>query len=179
METIKDTDMKWYMIKCVTGKEEKAIEILKSEIEFNGLDEYVADIFSPKQKQFFMRNKKKINRDKLMFPGYILINANLKGELPRVIKSTNYITQIMGNSSGPEALKDREINKILGDVEENNSEIEFIEGEVVKIIDGPFKGFEGTVQSVNKEREKVTMEVLIFGTPRPMELNFMQLERSK
>lgn len=179
METTNKTKTKWYMIKCVTGKEEKAITNLKNEIEFAGLNDYVEEIFCPKEKQFFLRNKKKITRDKLMFAGYILMKAELTGELPRVIKSTNYITQIMGNSKGPEPLKDAEVERIMGDVEKSKFAVEFIEGETVKITDGAFKGFEAVVQDTNIDKERITVEVMIFSTPTPVELNYIQVERAK
>jgi transcriptional antiterminator NusG len=179
MEVTKDTKAKWYMVKCVTGKEEKAIINLKSEIELSGLGDYIDDIICPKEKQFFMRNKKKVTRNKIMFPGYILLKAQLTGEVPRLIKNTNYVAQIMGNSNGPEAITDKEVERILNNVEKAKVEVEFIEGETIKISDGPFKGFEAVIQDINRDKEKVTVEVMIFGTPRPMELNYIEIERIK
>lgn len=177
--TKNNTKAKWYMIKCVTGKEEKAIINLKREIELSNLEKYVEEIFCPKEKQFFIRKQKKITRDKIMFPGYILIKAELTGELPNIIKNVNYVAQIMGNSHGPEPLKNKEIDRILGNVEKAKTEVEFLIGETIKISDGPFKGFEAIIQDINKEKEKVTVQVMIFGTPRPMELNYMQIQRTK
>lgn len=172
----KEQKMKWYMVKCATGKEERAIQNLKFELEFNKLEGYVEEIICPREKQYFMRNEKKISRDKVMFPGYILMKMNIMGELPKVIKSTNMVVEIMGNSKGPEALKEHEVERIFGNIEKSNVSTEFFEGETVQIIDGPFKGFKGVISEL-LNKEKIKVNVMVFGSPTPIELKYLQIDK--
>jgi transcriptional antiterminator NusG len=171
-------DPKWYMVRCATGKEEKAIENLKFELKHNNMDKYVKEIVCPKEKQYFMRNKKKIAREKIMFPGYFLINMIMSGELPRIIKSTNLVADIMGNDRGAEALKESEVQRIFGNVEKSKEEVEFFVGETVSITDGPFKTFSGKISELNTDKEKVKVDVLVFGVPTPVELSYLQIDKA-
>jgi len=173
-------NFKWYMVRCVTGKEEKAIENLKFELENASLSSYVDEIMCPKDKKYFMRSGKKISRDVIMFPGYFLINVEMIGEIPRVIKNTNLVSQIMGDGNGrPESLKQTEVDRIYGNVEKAQEEIKFLQGEEVAITDGPFKNFTGTVREINHEKERMTVDVMVFGNPTPIELNYMQVDKAK
>jgi len=177
MEKTKVKEMEWYMIKCVTGKEQKAIENLKHELEFNKLDNYVEDMICPKEKQYFMRKEKKISREKVMFPGYFLIKMKLTGEIPRVIKNTNLVAEIMGNHKGAEPLKKHEVERIFGNIEKSNESMEYFVGENVKIIDGPFKGFNAVIKELNKSKDRIKVEVMVFGSPTPVELKYLQIDK--
>ena len=177
MSKVKEDGMKWYMIKCVTGKEDKAIKNLKFELENNKLDKYVGEIICPREKQYFMRKDKKVSREKVMFPGYFLMKMDLMGELPRTIKTTNLVAEIMGNTKGPEAIKEKEVERIFGNVEKSNQTIEFFEGETVRIIDGPFKGFDAVISELNKDKDKVKVNVMVFGSPTPVELRYLQIDK--
>lgn len=170
-------DSKWYMIKCMTNKEVKAIANLRSELEINGLESFVEELIIPKEKQYFMRGDKKVAREKMMFPGFILAKMKMTGELPRVIKRTNFIFEIMGNNGTPEALKQSEVDRIFGNEEKSKQEITYFKGEEVLITDGPFKSFEGVIEHINKEKNKVKVSVMIFGNPTPVELSFSQIDK--
>lgn len=170
-------EKKWYMVRVATGKEQKAIDNFKFEIGNNGLERYVDEIVIPREKKFYLRNKKKVERDSLMFPGYVLMKMDPIAEIQRIVKSTNLMIEIMGNDKGPEPVKQNEVERIFGNVEKSTTEIEFIQGEPVKIIDGSFKGFNATVQQINKEKKTVKVEVMIFGRPTPVELNYFQIDK--
>ena len=174
---LKEVESKWYMVQCATNKEEQAIKNLKFELESNNLQGYVEEISSPRETHYFMRNGKKVQRDKVMFPGYILMKMKLYGELPRVIKQTQLISKIAGDSGKPTALKEHEVNRIFGNVEKSQREIEYLKDEEVSIIDGPFKGFKAVVTSVDKEKDRVRLDVTVFGRATPIELNFGQIDK--
>jgi transcriptional antiterminator NusG len=174
---MKNNEFKWYSVRCATGKEEQAIQNINFSLEFNNLSQYVEDIICPKEKQYYLRKEKKVTRNKVMLPGYILIKMIPVGEVPRTIESTNLVSGIMGNSKGPEPLKDREVERIFGNIEKSKNEVEFLRGEEVNIIDGPFKTFKGIVKDANKEKNKIKLDVTIFGTLTPLELNYLQVEK--
>jgi len=170
-------NFKWYMIKCMTNKETKAIRNIETELEINNVSGYVEALLLPKEKQYFMRGNKKVSREKIMFPGFILANINMTGEIPRIISRTNLVFEIMGNNGTPEALKQSEVDRIFGNEEKSKQEVSFSEGEFICIIEGPFKGFEGTIDTLNKEKNKVKVSVMVFGNPTPVELSFNQIDK--
>lgn len=172
----------WYMVRCTTGKEKNAIENLEFEIDFNKLSSYVDEIVCPMEKQYFMRtsangNKKKVEKNKVMFSGYILIKMREMGELSRVIQQTNYVVEIMGDRNGPKAITDKEANRIFSNVEKSQTTEEFFIGELVKIIDGPFSGFNATISEVIKSKEKIKVEVMVFGRAQNVEVGYLQVEK--
>jgi len=172
-------EYEWYMVRVATNKEEKAIKNLEFELEVNNLNKYVEEIVCPKERQFFMRNNKKVERDKVMFPGYILVKMDPIAEVERIIKTTNFLVEIMSNDRGPEAIKENEVNRIFGRVEKTHSEIEFLVNESVVITDGPFNGFNATVKSVDKKKNKAKLEVMIFGQPNSVDLRYDQIDKVK
>ena len=128
---------------------------------------------------------KKITKDKTYFPGYIMIKANLTGEVPHVIKSVTNVIGFLGETKGgdPIPLRQSEVNRMLGKVDEFLVQdeadiiIPFIHGENVKVIDGPFNGFDGTIEKINEEKRKLEVMVKIFGRKTPLELSYMQVEK--
>lgn len=167
----------WYMVRCATTKEEKAIQKLEVEIEVNNLQKYVDEIVCPKEKKFFMRNNKKVARDKIMFPGYFLMKMKLIGELPRVIKRTDLVIEIAGDSGDPTPLREFEVERIFGNVEKSNEVIDFLEGEEVKITSGPFSSFSAIIKSADISKNKVKVEVMVFGQPTPLELSYTEIDK--
>ena len=132
-----------------------------------------------------IRNGKKVTKDKTYFPGYIMIKANLTGEVPHIIKSVTNVIGFLGETKGgdPIPLRQSEVNRMLGKVdelslqEESDIVIPFIHGENVKVIDGPFNGFDGTIEKINEEKRKLEVMVKIFGRKTPLELSYMQVEK--
>ncbi len=175
---------KWYVIKVVSGKEAKIQKLMENEIQRNGLQDYVGDILVPTEKVVQIRNGKRIQKDKTLFPGYIYMEANLSGELPHVIKS---IPGVMGYLSGvkggdPMPLSKKEVNRILGKIDEMamNADqiiIPYNVGDAVTVTDGPFKGFEGVIEEVNKDRKKVIVMVKFFGRKTPLELGYFEVKK--
>jgi transcription termination/antitermination protein NusG len=182
-----ESGVKWYVVRAVSGQEKKVKSYLENEIYRQGLGDYVPQILIPSEKVYEMRNGKKRVREKTFFPGYILISADLSnGEVMHVITSMPGVLGFLGNSNGPTKipvpLRQAEVNRILGKVDEVTQEVSaptlsFIKGESVKVVDGPFSGFIGTVEEVFDERKKLNVVVKIFGRNTPVELSYAQVEK--
>ncbi|HEV7346746.1 transcription termination/antitermination protein NusG [Telluribacter sp.] len=177
----------WYVLRAVSGQEKKIKSYIENEITRQSLTEYVPQILIPAEKVYEMRNGKKRVREKNFFPGYIIISADLsKGEVLHIITSIPGVIGFLGNAQGaskvPVPLRQSEINRILGRVDEAAQEEEtpsmsFLKGESVKVVDGPFSGFIGTVEEVFDEKKKLNVVVKIFGRSTPVELSYAQVEK--
>ena len=149
------------------------------------MNNYIEEILVPTEKVVQIRKGKKITKDKTYFPGYIMIKANLTGEVPHVIKSVTNVIGFLGETKGgdPIPLRQSEVNRMLGKVDEflvqdeSDIIIPFIHGENVKVIDGPFNGFDGTIEKINEDKRKLEVMVKIFGRKTPLELSYMQVEK--
>ena len=148
------------------------------------MSDYVSQVLVPTEKVVQVRDGKKIAKDKVYFPGYVMIEANLVGEIPHVIKSITSVIGFLGEVKGgePVPLRMSEVNRMLGKVDElaiNNDvqTIPFKIDEMIKVIDGPFNGFNGTIEKINEEKRKLEVMVKIFGRKTPLELSFMQVEK--
>lgn len=179
-----DSVKKWYVVRAIGGQENKVKSYIETEIERFGLSDYVEQVLVPTEKVIQIRNGKKINKEKIYFPGYIMVEANLSGEVPHVIKSVTGVIGFLGETKGgePVPLRKSEINRMLGKVDElsvqnNNVEIPFVVGETVKVVDGPFNGFDGVIENVNEEKRKLEVMVKIFGRKTPLELSYMQVDK--
>ena len=175
---------KWYVVRAVSGQENKIRDYMESEINRLGFNNLVEDILVPTQKVVQIRKGKKINKEKVYFPGYIMLKANLAGEIPHVIKSLPNVIGFLGETKGgdPIPLRTAEVNRMLGKVDELSTESESVSipfeiGESIKVIDGPFNGFNGSIEKVNQEKRKLEVMVKIFGRKTPLELSYMQVEK--
>jgi transcriptional antiterminator NusG len=170
-------------VRSISGKENKVREYIENEIRALGLSDYVKQILIPTEKVYQIRKGKKISKERNFFPGYILIEAALTGEVPHAIKNVTGVIGFLGDKNGsPVPLRLSEVNRILGKVDElaeSNEEINipFIVGETVKVIDGPFNSFSGVIEEINEEKKKLKVMVKIFGRKTPLELSFMQVEK--
>ena len=178
------TEKKWYVIRAVSGQEAKIKDYIESEINRMGYGEAVEELLVPTEKVIQIRNGKKINKERTYFPGYIMIKANLAGEVPHIIKSVTNVIGFLGETKGgePVPLRQSEVNRMLGKVDElalsaEHVAIPFTVGESVKVIDGPFNGFTGSIENVNEEKRKLEVMVKIFGRKTPLELSYMQVEK--
>ena len=137
----------------------------------------------PNEKVYQVRAGKKISKDRTFFPGYIVIEAVLTGEIPHLLRNVPNVIGCLGSKDGePVPLRKPEVNRILGKVDELNASDEelnvpFFVGESVKVIDGPFNSFTGIIEEVNDEKKKLKVMVKIFGRKTPLELSFMQVEK--
>jgi transcriptional antiterminator NusG len=178
-----DVEKKWYVIRAISGKEKKVKEYLETEIARRGLQDQVPNILIPMEKFYQVRNGKKVSKERNYFPGYVLIEAALDGEIMHIIKDVSNVIGFLGSKSGdPVPLRESEVNRILGKVDElaeqeEEISIPFYVGESVKVIDGPFNGFNGTIEEVHEEKKKLKVMVKIFGRKTPLELSFMQVEK--
>ena len=180
-----DTDVKkWYVVRAVSGQENKIKSYIESDIARLGLSDFVEEVLVPTEKVIQIRNSKKVNKERNYFPGYIMIKANLSGEVPHIIRSITNVIGFLGETKGgePVPLRKAEVNRMLGKVDElsvqtENVVIPFKIGETIKVIDGPFNGFNGSIEKVNEEKRKLEVMVKIFGRKTPLELSYMQVEK--
>jgi transcriptional antiterminator NusG len=175
---------KWYVVRAVSGQENKVKAYIEREIVRLGMQDYVEEVLVPTEKVIQIRNGKKVNKERVYFPGYIMIKANIAGEVTHVIKSVTNVIGFLGEVKGgdPVPLRQSEVNRKLGKVDElsvktDNVAIPFTIGQTVKVIDGPFNGFNGTVEKINEEKRKLEVMVKIFGRKTPLELSYMQVEK--
>ena len=178
-------EKKWYVVRAVSGQENKIKAYIETEIARLGYEDFVEQVLVPTETVIQIRNGKKTNKEKVYFPGYIMIKANLTGEIPHIIKSVTNVIGFLGETKGgdPVPLRQSEVNRMLGKVDElsleadTNVAIPFNIGETVKVIDGPFNGFDGTIEKINEEKRKLEVMVKIFGRKTPLELSYMQVEK--
>lgn len=172
---------RWYVVKAIAGKERKAKEYIENEVAHSGFEQYVSQVLIPTEKVFSVRNGKRVSKDRTLFPGYVLIEAALEGEIMHVIRNVPNVIGFLTQKDGtPVPLQEDEVKRILGQVDELiDSEEElmepFILGETVKIIDGPFNSFSGVIDEINLEKKKLMVIVKIFGRRTPVELSFVQV----
>ncbi len=173
---------KWYVVRAISGKENKVKEYLENEIKRLNLDDYITQVLIPKEKVYQIRKGKKISKERNYFPGYVLIEVALVGEIPHIIKNLPNVLGFLGTKGEPDPLRPSEVNRILGKVDElaeqgEEVNVPFIVGETVKVIDGPFNSFSGVIEEINEEKKKLKVMVKIFGRKTPLELGFMQVEK--
>jgi len=179
-----ESTKKWYVVRAISGKENKIKSYIESEIERNNLTSYVSQILIPTEKVYQIRNGKKISKERSFFPGYILVEADLSGEVPHVIRGVNGVIGFLGaeKRGNPLPIRMAEVNRILGKVDElaeteEEMTIPYVVGESIKVTDGPFNGFTGTIENINEEKKKLEVMVKIFGRKQPLELSFLQVEK--
>lgn len=175
---------KWYVVRAISGQENKVKTYIENEVQHAGLADYVSQVLDPTEKVFQIRNGKKVSKERNYFPGYIMVEADLSGEVVHTIKNVPGVIGFLGETKGgdPVPLRQAEVNRMLGKVDELSESAEqitipFYVGETVKVIDGPFNGFNGTIEKVNEEKRKLEVMVKIFGRKTPLELSFMQVEK--
>jgi transcriptional antiterminator NusG len=173
---------KWYVVRAISGKEKKVKEYLENEINALNLQDYISQVLIPTEKVYQVRKGKKISKERNYFPGYVLIEAALVGEIPHIIKNIPNVLGFLGTKGEPDPLRPSEVNRILGKVDElaeqgEEVNIPFIVGESVTVIDGPFNSFSGVIEEINEEKKKLKVMVKIFGRKTPLELGFMQVEK--
>ena len=179
-----DIARKWYVVRAVGGQENKVKSYIEQEIVRLDIADYISQVLVPTQTVVQIRDGKKYNKEKVYFPGYIMIEANLSGEIPHIIKSVPGVIGFLGEVKGgdPVALRKSEVNRMLGKVDElaEQSEtvnIPFTVGEVIKVSDGPFNGFDGIIEVVNEEKRELEVMVKIFGRKTPLKLSYMQVQK--
>lgn len=179
-----ETGMKWYVLRAVSGKEGKVKEFIDAAKKHNDvLDAHVGEVLLPTEKKYVPhRNGKRVIKEKLFLPGYVLVQANLQGEVAHMLRFIPNVLGFLGGMDNPQVVCQSEINRILGTAEEATIEsveinIPYTVDETVKVVDGPFSGFSGVIEEVNPEKRKLKVMVKIFGRKTPLELSFTQVEK--
>lgn len=173
---------KWYVVRAISGKEKKVKEYLESEIKRLEIEDFISQVLIPTEKVYQIRKGKKISKERNYFPGYVLVEAELSGEIPHIIKKIPNVLSFLGTKGIPEPIRESEVKRILGKVDElselgEEMNVPYIIGESVKVIDGPFNSFSGIIEEINEEKKKLKVMVKIFGRKTPLELGFMQVEK--
>ena len=185
MSESKNIGKKWYALRTISGKEQKVKELLEAEIKNSDLGLHVFQVLLPTEKVYVTRGNKKVVKEKTRMSGYIFVEAELTGEIEYELKNTTNIIDFVRNRENPpkpEPVRDAEINRMLGaadDVIEGVDEgvNDYMVGEEVKVISGPFNGFIGEIEEVNREKRTLKVMVKVFGRKTPLELENSQVER--
>lgn len=193
---------KWYVVRTAGGKEKKAKEYIEKEIENHGLQDHISQVLIPTEKYYQIKNGKRVSAERVLFPGYIYMEANLTGEIEHIIKDITFVAGFLSENVEvveekhidgkdkkvktikrvPVPLRQSEIARILGAIDTMADQDEetvtpFTMGEPIKINDGPFNGFEGTVEKIMDDKRKLAVTVKIFGRKTLVELNFAQVTK--
>ena len=177
------TGKKWYVLRAVSGKEGKVKEYLEALMKKDELlAANVGEILLPTEKYAQLRNGKRVVKEKLFLPGYVLVEANLQGEVAHTLRFMPNVLGFLGGLDNPTPVRQADINRILGTAEDitiksEDVAIPFTVDEAVKVTDGPFNGFSGIVEEVNAEKRKLMVMVKIFGRKTPLELSYNQVEK--
>ncbi|MDR2138004.1 MAG: transcription termination/antitermination protein NusG [Tannerella sp.] len=177
-----DSQHKFYVLRAISGKENKVREYLEAEIKNSDLGEYVSQVLIPTEKTFAMRNGKKVMKERAYLPGYVLVEANLVGEVAHRLRQIPNVIGFLGGLDHPVPLRPAEVNRVLGTVDERQEQmdeldVQYYAGENVKVAFGPFNGFSGVIEEVNAEKKKLKVIVKIFGRKTPLELSYVQVEK--
>jgi transcriptional antiterminator NusG len=177
-----DLVKKWYVVRAISGNEKKVKQILENEISNLKLQDSISQVLIPTEKVYMIRNGKKVSKERNYFPGYVLIEAALAGEIPHIIRNIPGVLGFLGAKGEPHPLRPSEVKRLLGKFDELSEQgeevnIPFIIGETVTVIDGPFNSFSGVIEEINDEKKKLKVMVKIFGRKTPLELSFMQVQK--
>ena len=182
-----ESSKKWYVLRAAGGKEKKAKEYLEKEIERRSLQDLVSQVLVPTEKVYKIRDGKRVCTERLFFPGYVLIEAELTGELQHIIRNevphmSGFLTEKKDQDKVPVPIRADEVKRILGEQDEQATSeaetvVDYLVGDAVKITDGPFNGFDGTVEEIVEDRSKLKVVVMIFGRKTILELNFTQVTK--
>ena len=174
---------KWYVLRAISGKEHKVKEYIDYEIAHTNLSDFVSQVLIPTEKTIQVRNGKKVVKERSYLPGYVLVEVALVGEGAHHLRNIPNVLGFLGGLDNPTPLRQSEVNRILGTIDEmqevtmEETSVLFAIGESVKVNHGPFSGFSGIIEEVNKEKRKLKVMVKIFGRKTPIELDFMQVEK--
>jgi transcriptional antiterminator NusG len=178
---VQDT-RKWFIVHTYSGFENKVAESLRSRAQAFGFDDKIGQILIPTEEVVELRNGKKVTSKRLVYPGYVLVQMEMNDELWHAVKATPRVTGFVGGGTSPVPLSADEVNQILyrqaSATERPRPKMNFEKNETVRIIEGPFANFSGKVDEVNPERGTLRVMVTIFGRSTPVELEFLQVEKT-
>ncbi|MBP3715693.1 MAG: transcription termination/antitermination factor NusG [Phocaeicola sp.] len=177
-----EIEKKWYVLRAVSGKENKVKEYIEADMRIGDFGNFVSQVLIPTEKVHQIRNGKKTVKERSYLPGYVLVEAALVGEVPHRLRNTPNVLGFLGGMDHPTPLRQSEVNRILGTVDElqevgEEPLVPYVIGDPVKVIVGPFNGFSGVIEEVNNDKRKLKVMVKIFGRKTPVELGFMDVEK--
>jgi transcriptional antiterminator NusG len=180
-ETTTSTRHKWYIVHAYSNFEKKVAESIREQAHAQQLDDAFAEILVPTEDVVEIRRGRKINAERKFFPGYVLVKMDMTDETYHLVKNTPKVTGFLGSGSKPMPVSEREVARIIGAIEEGverpKPTITFEIGETVRVTDGPFASFNGSVEQVDEERARLRVTVSIFGRATPVELEYGQVEK--
>lgn len=177
-------EAKWYAMKAISGKEQKVKEYIEAACKTTDLGNYVSQVIVPMEKVVQLRNGKRVTKEKVRLPGYVLVECALINECYPKLRNVPNVLGFLSESKAsttPLPIRQNELNLFLGTMQESQAvdeeEYSFIVGEKVKVTDGPFSGMNGEIVEIFPEKKKLSVEIIVFGRPTPMELAFNQVDK--
>lgn len=174
----------WYVLRAISGKEAKVKEVLDGAIRNTGLGDYVFQVLIPTEKVISVKNGKKVVKEKNLYSGYVFVECILTGEVLYELRNTTNVIDFLrgrGKDAAPESLRESEVRRMLGAADDMLDGVDdgndYMVGEAVKVTAGPFSGFDGIIEEVNREKKKLKVMVKIFGRKTPLELENSQVVR--
>jgi transcriptional antiterminator NusG len=176
----------WYTLRIYSGQEAKVKAHIDSEVALANIENKIGKIIIPSENVVEMRDGKKKVKNKVFFPGYILIEMELDTQTHHIVSGAPGVISFVGPKNSPTPLRKVEVERILGKIERSKEtevkgkvEVPFRVGDAIRVTDGPFNDFTGFVEEINEEKNKVKVNISIFGRPTPVELDFLQVELEK
>jgi len=173
---------RWYVIHVYSGFERKVADAIREQAERKAMDDLITEVMVPTEEVVELRRGQKVNAERKFFPGYVLVKMELTDETWHLVTNTPKVTGFLGGKGRPVPMSDREAEQLMRQVQEGverpKPSITFEIGEVVRVSDGPFTSFNGTVEEVDEERARVKVAVSIFGRSTPVELEYAQVEKT-
>ena len=171
----------WYVVQVFSGFEKKVAQSIKEQAQQKGMADQIEDVLVPTDSVVEMRKNKKVNAERKFFPGYVLAKMEMTDESWHLVKNTPKVNQFLGSRSKPMPISDKEAERLLNQIKEGierpKPAITFEIGEQVRVSDGPFTSFNGTVEEIDEEKARLKVSVSIFGRPTPVELEYTQVEK--
>ncbi len=173
--------MRWYSVSVLSNFEKRVAEQIRQAVAEKGLEEQIEEVLVPTEEVLEIRRGKKVTTERRFMPGYVLVRMEMNDRTYHLVNSINRVTGFLGPQGKPSPMPDAEVNAILNRVEEGaeapRSLITYVIGEKVKVADGPFEGFDGTVEDVDEDAQRLKVSVSIFGRATPVELEFGQVSK--
>ena len=172
---------KWYIVHAYSNFEKKVAEAIRDQAKTQGLEDCFSEILVPTEDVVEIRRGRKVNAERKFFPGYVLVKMDMTDEAYHLVKNTPKVTGFLGSGLKPMPVSEKEVARIIGAIEEGverpKPTIQFEIGETVRVTDGPFASFNGSVEQVDEERTRLRVTVSIFGRATPVELEYSQVEK--
>jgi transcriptional antiterminator NusG len=180
-ETTSNPNHKWYIVHAYSNFEKKVAESIREQAKNQGLEENFSEILVPTEEVVEIRRGRTVNAERKFFPGYVLVKMEMTDEAYHLIKNTPKVTGFLGSGSKPMPVSEKEVQRIVGAIEEGvaapKSVVLYEVGENIRVIDGPFASFNGSVEQVDEEKARLRVTVSIFGRATPVELEYSQVEK--